>query len=191
MFDVFPFCETVSRNLSAVGLLRKRRRRADKKLSGSFRKRDGFVRGQEADTGRCRFRKGETMLGTYRKNKRQRACRDGLDGEVLAAAYLQERGYELLAANYRYAHREIDLVMQKDGLVVFVEVKTRSRSALTDGPSAVDRRKQMFLYSAAAKFMRQWDRNEDVRFDILLVEVFPGGKRVVEHLEGAFSPYGG
>lgn len=130
-------------------------------------------------------------IGINRKNRRQKACCDGLDGEVLAAAYLQEQGYVLLAANYRYAHREIDLVMEKDGLVVFVEVKTRGRTALTDGMSAVDRKKQMFLYSAAAKFMRQQNRDEDVRFDILLVETFPGGKRVVEHVRGAFSPYGG
>ena len=135
--------------------------------------------------------KKEISMKDGRLWKRQQACRDGMEGESLAAAYLQSQGYELLAANYRYAHREIDLIMQKDRVLVFVEVKTRGRNALQEAPLSVDRRKQMFLYSAAAKYVRQENWNEEVRFDILWIETYPGGKRVVEHVEDAFNPYGG
>lgn len=117
--------------------------------------------------------------------------RIGIAGEVLAAAYLRARGYELLASNYRFAHREIDLILRKDGALVFVEVKTRAPGSLIVAPLAVDMRKQMFLYSVASKYIRENHLSEEVRFDIVWVERKGSACRVVEHIQNAFSPYAG
>ena len=54
----------------------------------------------------------------------------GKGGERWAAAYLQSLGYRVLEANYRSRHREIDLIVEKEGILVFVEVKTRASNAL-------------------------------------------------------------
>lgn len=115
----------------------------------------------------------------------------GMAGEVLAAAYLKLKGYELLTSNYRFAHREIDLIMRKDGEVVFVEVKTRAPDSLIMAPGAVGRRKQQFLYSVASKYIRQTRCTDNVRFDIVWVERRGNACRVIEHIENAFSPFGG
>ncbi|WP_306415995.1 YraN family protein [Fulvivirga ulvae] len=62
----------------------------------------------------------------------------GKDGEQRAAEYLMGKGYELLERNYRYKRSEIDIIIKKEQLLVFVEVKTRSYSSFGYPEDAVD-----------------------------------------------------
>ena len=57
-------------------------------------------------------------------NKRQL----GSEKEKLAAEYLQERGYEIVACNYRCRQAEIDIIAKKEEYLIFIEVKYRKRS---------------------------------------------------------------
>ena len=124
--------------------------------------------------------------------KKRKARRDGAVGEALAAEYLHKKGYEVLEANYHHVHREIDFIVQKDDCVAFVEVKTRSSDAILEAPLAVGRRKQMFLFSAASRFLAQRRVGDcEVRFDIVWVETEGADMHVVSHIEGAFTPFGG
>lgn len=131
------------------------------------------------------------MVTFMKKMRKAAAYRAGIAGEVLAAAYMRLKGYDVLASNYRYAHREIDLILQKGNTLVFVEVKTRAPDSLVTAPYTVDRRKQMFLYSAAAKYVREKRWLKDIRFDIVWVERSGNECRVVAHIPDAFSPLGG
>ena len=51
----------------------------------------------------------------------------GKEGELLAANHLQSEGYVIRHRNWRCGHKELDIVAEKDGTLVFVEVKTRNR----------------------------------------------------------------
>ena len=53
----------------------------------------------------------------------------GLWGEIYAARFMRENGYEIITANYRCRLGEIDIIAKKDGFLVFTEVKTRSPGA--------------------------------------------------------------
>jgi putative endonuclease len=53
----------------------------------------------------------------------------GNDGEQLAADFLINKGFEIVARNYRYKHSEIDLIIKRANWLIFVEVKTRSSYA--------------------------------------------------------------
>ena len=53
----------------------------------------------------------------------------GNRGELLAAKEMKKMGYEILAQNYRKPSGEIDIIAQKDGILVFTEVKTRTSTA--------------------------------------------------------------
>ena len=57
----------------------------------------------------------------------------GLWGEIYAARFMRENGYEIITANYRCRLGEIDIIAKKDGFLVFTEVKTRSPGAIAPG----------------------------------------------------------
>jgi putative endonuclease len=116
----------------------------------------------------------------------------GAAGEARAAAHLVGRGYRILERNVRAGGVEIDIVARRGGLVVFVEVKTRSSRALGPPEAAVDARKQARLVRGAAAWLRtQPMRVRRVRFDVIAVERDVSSRWQVRHIEGAFDAGGG
>ena len=103
-------------------------------------------------------------------------------GENKAAAWYVQRGWEVLDRNWRGAGGEIDLVLRRNGTVVFCEVKTRSGTAYGHPAEAVDRRKQQRIRALAAQWLRQYQGCAgSLRFDVACVQ---NGR--LEVLEGAF-----
>jgi putative endonuclease len=109
-------------------------------------------------------------------------------GEDAAAQYLAANGYKVLTCNCRTAHGEIDLVASKDGLLVFVEVKTHRSYNFVYPEDSVTRRKQAYLLSAAEKFLQAHpDCGESWQIDIIAAEGTPGGNAHIEHFENVIS----
>lgn len=111
----------------------------------------------------------------------------GRRGERVACRYLRRRGYALLCRNYAAYRHEIDLVMQerRTGTVVFVEVKTRSRTDFGRPSEAVTTDKRRFLRLAAQSFLQNNGLTDcPARFDV--VEVF-WPSRQISHISDAFS----
>ena len=106
-------------------------------------------------------------------------------GEEKAAAFLRNKGYEVLARNHRYKKSEIDLICQKDGLLVFVEVKTRSSRAYGNPETFVSESQQQAIIRAAEAYMDETNWGGDLRFDIIAI-VSRGGEEEITHLEDAF-----
>lgn len=114
----------------------------------------------------------------------------GNQGEQLAVEYLQANGYEVLARNWRFAKAELDVVCQKDGITVFVEVKTRRGTAFGLPEEGVTISKQKHLSRAANAYIVQHDVYTDVRFDILAIMLVKGKPFEINHIEDAFFPMG-
>ncbi len=118
-----------------------------------------------------------------------RTAEVGRWGEAQAEDYLRRAGYEVLGRNVRpNRHDELDLVVRKGDVLVFVEVKTRGREGLARPSRAVDRAKRHALNRAAAAYLRQ-ARYPDLfyRFDVVEVLGQPEeGAPLVRHLEDAF-----
>ena len=109
-------------------------------------------------------------------------------GEDTAAAYLAAKGYSILERNVRTAHGEIDIIASKEGLLVFVEVKTRRSHAFGYPEDSVTRRKQTYLLSAAAEYLQAHpESGESWQFDVIAVEGTPGGKAQIEHFENVIG----
>jgi putative endonuclease len=108
-------------------------------------------------------------------------------GERIAERWLRERGWRVVQRRFRNGHRDIDLVVQREGLVAFVEVKARNGDRFGDPVAAVNWRKQMELgRSARVWISRHGRRDEAYRFDV--VGVLVNGTSVrVRHVEGAFA----
>ena len=114
----------------------------------------------------------------------------GRRGESVAAGYLLGRGWRLLAANYRFGRREVDLVARRGDLVAFVEVKTRAGSGYGAPEDAVTRLKRREIEVVAERWLdRHRPRDVDVRFDVISILVGPDGLVTdVAHLEDAWRP---
>lgn len=109
-------------------------------------------------------------------------------GEAETARYLREKGYTLLASQWRCRFGELDLVAKdKRGMVCFVEVKLRSAASIGLPREFVDRRKQERLRSAAAAYLSTYDIDAPARFDVAEVYVEKDGRLRVEYLENAFE----
>ena len=121
---------------------------------------------------------------------RPRASRVGAWGEDAAARYLTERGYTVLGRNVRPDRHgdELDLVVRKGDVLVFVEVKTRGRDDFARPLAAVDRRKRHALNRAAAGYLRRARYPElYYRFDVLEVVGRPeDGSPRIRQVENAF-----
>ena len=65
-------------------------------------------------------------------SKRMSTQNTGNIGEGLAARYLEQHGYDIVRKNYRYGHGEIDLIVQKENVLIFVEVKTKKHGNFGD-----------------------------------------------------------
>lgn len=108
----------------------------------------------------------------------------GNKGEDLAADFLQEKGFEVIARNYRYKHSEIDLIAKHGNLLVFVEVKTRSSSTFGEPEAFVDSKKASKIFEGAEQYVFENNWNGNIRFDIVSVKL--GGNGEVVHFEDAF-----
>ena len=112
----------------------------------------------------------------------------GERGEALAWNFLRKLGYKILEKNYRTRFGEIDLVAQKEGVIVFLEVKTRRDTRFGRPEEAVDWRKRRKLVRIAQAFLQtQGLENRAARFDILSVSWDGRGEPRFSLLEDAFT----
>ena len=110
----------------------------------------------------------------------------GREGEDVAASYLMQKGYRIVARNWRYGPKEIDIVARDGETMVFVEVKTRSTLAFELPQEAVTKKKMKNLVEAADAYMLQYNIELEGRFDI--VGVLNGNPpKVIEHIVGAWQ----
>ena len=118
-------------------------------------------------------------------------------GEALAADYLVDQGYTIVARNERTPYGEIDLVAQKVSgptvesrqpqiVLVFVEVKTRTSQSFGYPEEAVTPRKQMNLISAAQHYLQEHpDLDLDWHIDVIAIERYPDRAPIIHHFENA------
>ena len=112
----------------------------------------------------------------------------GAAGEAAACTYLERLGYRILARNARAERVEIDIVAERGGVLVFLEVKTRSGTGYGTGADAVDARKQARIARGAAAWLRESGRQpRRVRFDVITCQAEGGGGFRMTHWESAFE----
>jgi putative endonuclease len=115
------------------------------------------------------------------------SLRLGAAGEDAAMRSYRERGFDVLARNWRCALGELDLVLVRGGLVVFCEVKTRRGDGFGGGYEAVTGRKRSKLRQLGEAFLQAHRLvPAAVRFDVASVRARPGRAPDVHVFEDAF-----
>lgn len=108
-------------------------------------------------------------------------------GEQIAERWLKRKGWRVVQRRFRSGHRDIDLVVEREGVVAFVEVKARRGHEFGDPVEAVNWAKQRELVRSASVWIDRHGRPSDsYRFDVIGVLV--EGERIrVRHVPNAFG----
>ena len=106
-------------------------------------------------------------------------------GEALAANFLKEKGFDIVARNYRFRKAEIDLIARKENWLLFIEVKTRSSSHYGEPEEFVDIKKMNRIFDAAEEYIYATDWHGHIRFDIISVKL--GWETEIKHFEDALN----
>lgn len=113
----------------------------------------------------------------------------GKQAEDFSVAFLQEKGYEIIARNFFYQKGEIDIIALFNNQIIVVEVKARNSTIFQEPYEAVNKRKIKLIVSAADAFVQAGNRKETVRFDIISVLKENDGKLKATHIEDAFEAF--
>lgn len=107
----------------------------------------------------------------------------GIEGEAIAKRYYERLGYEILETNYRFGRSEIDLIaLKEEHLLIFIEVKNRSRKDFGDPETFVSESQQERIREAAEEYIFGIKWKKDLRFDIACIH----SNGYVEVFEDAF-----
>jgi putative endonuclease len=108
-------------------------------------------------------------------------------GEKLAAAHLSKQKYTILEMNTRTPYGEIDVIASKDGVIVFVEVKTRSSARFGLPEESVNQRKQAHILSSAQHYIQEHPEVEGSwRIDVIAIQRFRDNRPpLITHFENA------
>jgi putative endonuclease len=98
----------------------------------------------------------------------------GKRGEELAASWLKHYGFSIIDINWRHSHYEIDIIAEKNTVLHFVEVKTRSGKQYGQPEESVSETKFSNLVNAAEEFLHQNQQWKKVQFDILSISYLNG-----------------
>lgn len=112
----------------------------------------------------------------------------GKEGEQIAKQHLEDNGYEVLDENWVYGKAEIDLIVYKDGIMIFVEVKARSSVAFGEPEDFVHEAKQKQMELAATEYIDIMNHQNDIRFDIIAITFTKNKNYTLNHIEDAFWP---
>lgn len=109
-------------------------------------------------------------------------------GEDLAAHWLQQKGWQILARNWRCGSLELDLVARQGEVLVFVEVKTARNTRHGTPDVRITPAKQAALARAAAAYLQQVAHEGEVRFDVISIVAADTQAYSIRHFADAFFP---
>ena len=115
----------------------------------------------------------------------------GTIGEELAFHYLAAHGYKVLLRNYECVIGEIDLIAKHEGVLVFVEVKTRSSCEMGSPAESVTQAKRHQIVKTASYYLKRYGiKDAPCRFDVVSVLMPSGREAEIELIPDAFGEGG-
>lgn len=93
----------------------------------------------------------------------------GKQAEEYAKDYLVNQGYTLRERNYRFGRGEIDLIVQKDNFLLFVEVKIRTNTAFGYPETFITETQENNYHTTATHYVEETEWKGHIRFDIIAI----------------------
>ncbi len=98
----------------------------------------------------------------------------GKKGEEIAVAYFVKAGYDILHQNWRHKRLEVDIIASRNGILHFIEVKTRTSLAFGFPEENVSMKKINHLINASEAFLHQYPQWQRIQFDVLSISINNG-----------------
>ena len=109
----------------------------------------------------------------------------GKEGEDEACRYLESEGYQIMEKNFRYGSAEIDIIAERQGWLVFTEVKLRSGGSFGPPEIFVNRAKRDNIRRAAREYLYRKNWSGNLRFDVIAITRRQGRDEIF-HITDAF-----
>ena len=111
-----------------------------------------------------------------------------IKGEQLAAEYLTNKGFSILERNWRYSRSgEIDIIVKRDNVIAFVEVKTRKTTNCGDPLESITRGKQRQIYNLARAYINYNSVTQGCIYRFDAVGIILSYPPQINHIENAFT----
>jgi putative endonuclease len=110
----------------------------------------------------------------------------GKEGEQMAAEWLEQQGFQLISRNWKSGRYEIDIIACRDGILHFIEVKSRHDDEFGKPEDWVDRKKGNRMLSAGEAFHYKYPDWTNVQYDILSILLTSDGKRDFFFIEDVY-----
>lgn len=111
-------------------------------------------------------------------------------GEDSVSSYLIERGYTIIARNYRIKGGEIDIIAENGDYIAFVEVKSRKPDSMVTGFEAVNKRKRGLIIRTAADYCCKHPNMLQPRFDVAQVIIAEEKVLSIDYIINAYDTTG-
>ena len=98
---------------------------------------------------------------------------------------LQRDGFTILETNWRFQKAEVDIIAQKDGFLIFIEVKTRGSKKFGNPSDSIDKKKISLYKDAVEGYLEQYPSELEVRFDVINI-IIGKDETEIEHIPNAF-----
>jgi putative endonuclease len=112
----------------------------------------------------------------------------GQHGEQLAANYLTNRGFSIVATNWRCSLGELDIIARDDATLVFVEVRTRRADTTEPAFESITPNKRRKLTQLAYRYLEANELSDLAwRVDVVAIGIPRSGAPIIEHIEDALD----
>ncbi len=102
----------------------------------------------------------------------------GVEGEEIAVKSLKRKGYKIVQRNYRCKLGEIDIIAERNGVLIFVEVKTKRTNDFGPPQYAVTPAQRDQISKSALCYIKEKGLTEQsCRFDVITINFSPGSNK--------------
>jgi putative endonuclease len=95
----------------------------------------------------------------------------GKKGEVLAIAFIEKAGYAVIHTNWRAGRNEVDIIATKQGVLHFMEVKTKTGKSIGTPEQRVNQAKITRMKQAASDYLVLHSEAKSIQFDIISIQI--------------------
>ncbi len=110
----------------------------------------------------------------------------GKAGEEMAVEWLIQHGFQLISRNWKFARYEVDIIASREGILHFIEVKSRHDDVFGKPEDWVNRKKGRHLLTAGVAFQDKYPDWNLVQYDILSILITPDGNRDFFFIEDVY-----